>query len=282
MRCFSFVSGRFSLGEKTRIMGILNVTPDSFSDGGRFCTPRSAAAQAAAMERAGADLIDIGACSTRPGGEVIGETEELSRLSAVFPAVRAAVKAPLSVDTFRPAVAAYALQNGADIVNDVSGRLNPEMAEVINRFGAGWIVMHAGPPDAATADVLDYPGGVTRCVQAFFDRAVPEAAALGIGPERLCLDPGFGFAKTNAQNLELLRKLHTLDTHGCALLAALSRKRFVGALSGETEPEDRLFGTLAANAAAVAAGADLVRVHDVAEHVQFLRAADSLFRTPAL
>ena len=276
MRRFRFQSGSLVGGGKPALMGILNVTPDSFSDGGVYFTPEAAAARAAEMQLAGADLIDIGACSTRPGGALTDEAEELRRMQAAFDAVRAAVTVPVSVDTFRPAVAAFALERGADIVNDVSGTVDPELADMVRRSGAGWILMHAGPAGAATADAPDYPGGVLRHVQAFFDDAVTKAAALGVPQAQICLDPGFGFAKTQEQNLELLRGLRTLDTHGCMLLVALSRKRFVGAISGETAPENRLFGTLAANAAAVAGGADILRVHDVAAHAPFVRALDRI------
>ncbi len=276
MRKFRFVSGEFTAGEKTRLMGILNITPDSFSDGGAFFSPEAAAARAAQMEEDGADMIDVGACSTRPGGNRADEAEELGRLAAAFDSVRAAVRVPVSIDTFRPAVAAFALARGAAVVNDVSGTVNPDMAAVVKEYGAGWILMHAGPAGAATADAPDYPGGVLSHVQAFFDRAVEEAESLGVARERICLDPGFGFAKTEEQNLALLRGLGALDTHGCMLLAALSRKRFVGAISGEPEPENRLFGTLAANAAAMAAGADILRVHDVAAHAPFARAMDRI------
>lgn len=278
MRQFSFAGGSLPLGEKTYVMGILNVTPDSFSDGGLFETPAAAAAKAAALEQQGADMIDIGACSTRPDGVRVSEEAELSRIRAVFDSVRAAVAVPVSVDTYRPAVADYALRRGANIINDVSGGVSPEMAALIKEYDAGWVLMHAGGAQARTADVLDYPNGVTADVQAFFDRALEITARCGLRPEQICLDPGFGFAKTEAQNMELLRHLHELHTRGAALLSALSRKRFVGALSGEADPAGRLYGTLAANGMAVAGGADIVRVHDVSAHVPYLRAVDGLLR----
>ena len=278
MRRFSFAGGSLPLGTKTYVMGILNVTPDSFSDGGLYESPAQAAEKAAALAREGADIIDIGACSTRPDGVRISEAEELTRIRAVFDSVRAAISVPISVDTYRPAVAEYALRHGANIINDVSGGVSPAMAALIKQYDAGWILMHAGGAQAQTADVLTYPDGVTADVQAFFDRAMELTAQHGLSPEQICLDPGFGFAKTQAQNIELLREYKRLNTRGAALLSALSRKRFVGALSGETDPAKRLYGTLAANAMAVAGGADIVRVHDVAAHVPFLLAADGLLR----
>ena len=161
-------SGTLTLGDRTLIMGILNVTPDSFSDGGLFLSPESAARRAAEMQAAGADLIDVGACSTRPWGERASEAEELKRLSAVFAAVRSAVDLPISVDTYRPAAARYALAAGAAIVNDVSGVVSPEMAEVVRGTGAGWILTHAGPAGLPTEAVPVYEGGVPADVQRFF------------------------------------------------------------------------------------------------------------------
>ena len=277
-RRFDFAGGSLPLGEKTYLMGILNYTPDSFSDGARFFTPEKALRRAEEMAAEGADLIDLGCCSTRPYGGITDEEEELRRFREILPPLRKAVALPLSVDTFRPAVARYALAQGADIVNDVSGVWNTEMADAVREHGAGWILMHAGGPGVKTADEIDYPGGVEQHVQAFFDDVLQNAARCGLPRERLCLDPGFGFAKTNEQNLRLLQRLDRLDAGGAALLAALSRKRFVGALSGETQAESRLFGTLAADIAAVQKGADVLRIHDVAAHAAAIRAADRIVR----
>ncbi len=278
MRTFAYAGGSLLLGETTYLMGVLNVTPDSFFDGGRYFSPDLAAARAAALQNEGAHIVDLGVCSTRPGGEVIGEEEELRRLEEVFDRVRAAVSVPLSVDTFRPAAAAYVLRRGANIVNDVSGVVSPQMAALVKEYHAGWVITHTGPEGAKTADEYDYPGGVTAHVQAFFDSALEQTLRLGIPPEHICLDPGFGFAKNVAQNLVLLTSMKTLDTGGAALLAALSRKRFVGAISGENDPENRLPGTLAANVAAVEQGADILRVHDVNAHRPVILAADRIYR----
>ena len=214
--------------------------------------------------------------STRPGAVRADGAEELRRLRAVFDRVRAAVSAPISADTYRPEVARWALAHGAALINDVSGGVDPEMAAVVREAGAGWILTHAGGVNVPTESERGYPDGVLSDVQRFFDAVLTRTAALGVDPEQLCLDPGFGFAKSAAENVELLRGLKTLDTHGRPLLSALSRKRFVGALSGEAEAEGRLCGTLAANAMAVLSGAEILRVHDVAAHAPFVRALDGL------
>ena len=276
-RIFAFKRGALPIGAKTYLMGIVNYTPDSFSDGALFFTPEKAAEHARRLAAEGADLIDLGCCSTRPGGAAADAKTELLRLKEALPAVRRAVDLPLSVDTFRPAVAAAALEMGADIINDVGGAVSPEMALVVKRAGAGWVLMHAGAGADAGAE-CEYPAGVAAAVQRFFDGAVESAAAFGIAPSRLCLDPGFGFGKNAAQNLELLRELASLQTGDCALLVALSRKRFVGAISGETDPTERTGGTLAADLAAVSKGADILRVHDVAAHAAAVRAADKIWR----
>ena len=276
MRVFRHKNGAFALGEKTLLMGILNLTPDSFFAASRAENTQNAAEAALRLQSEGADLIDVGACSTRPGGEVASEEEELRRIKTLLPAVLTAVNVPVSVDTFRPAVAREALSLGAAVVNDVSGAFNPETARLVKETGAGYIVMHAGPEGAATADRVDYPLGIVNEVQGFFDEMLEKLVGAGIDPSQLCFDPGFGFAKDVEQNAELLRGLKLLDASGCALLAGLSRKRFVGALSGAPAPEERLPGTVAADVAAVLAGADILRVHDVAAHVPAIRIADSI------
>ena len=276
MREFVCRDVRFVLGERTLLMGVVNLTPDSFFAASRAATAEAAAEAARRLAAEGADILDVGACSTRPGGEVIGEEEELRRIGQLLPAVLSAVDVPVSVDTFRPAVAEAALRSGAKIVNDVSGRFSEEMARLVRTTGAGYIVMHAGPEGAATADRVEYPLGVVNDVQHFFDEMRERLVGAGIAPAQLCFDPGFGFAKDVRQNTALLKNLGQLDTEGAALLVALSRKRFVGALSGAPDPEDRLPGTLAANVAAILHGADIVRVHDVKEHLPFVRLADGI------
>ncbi|MBR5411138.1 MAG: dihydropteroate synthase [Clostridia bacterium] len=265
VKTFLTARGALSSREKPLLMGILNLTPDSFYIGSRVSAD-GAVSRALKMEADGADLLDVGACSTRPGGDIADEETELCRLKEALPAILSAVKVPVSVDTFRPAVAAFALEMGAAVINDVSGVFQPEMASLVRASGAGYIVMHAGPSGSKTADVVDYPNGVAADVQAFFDRMLDRLLSAGLDLRRICLDPGFGFAKTDAQNLALLRALPDLDTHGAALLVALSRKRFIGAMSDGLAADGRLPGTLSADLFAAASGADILRVHDVKEH----------------
>ena len=248
--------------DKIYIMGILNVTPDSFSDGGDFYAVDDAVARALQMQEDGADFIDIGAVSTRPGSILVGEAEEAERLLPVLNALQGKMRVPISVDTFRPRIAEFALQAGAYIINDVSG-FSAEMAAVVKRYHAGWILMHSA---GAAATEMQYDNGVVCEVQKCFDDFIDGADACGVLREQLMLDPGFGFSKDTQQNKELLEKLKELDTHGSFLLTALSRKRFVGELTGAGEPKDRLEGTLQFNRMAISQGSCVLRVHDVREH----------------
>lgn len=275
MKSFAFRDREFVSGKKTLIMGILNVTPDSFSDGGKYNTTEKAVAHALKMAEDGADIIDIGAVSTRPFGEYADEEEEWGRLKNILPVLRRETELPLSVDTFRPVVAEKALALGADIINDVGGVFSQEMAALIKKYDAGWILMHGGVNVNASQTETDYPMGIVNHVQEFFDETVMKTAAAGIDISHICLDPGFGFMKNTRQNAELLDCLELLDPNGAALLCALSRKRFIGELSGDLSSE-RLPGTLAANVLAALKGADIVRVHDVAEHKKALSLLNGL------
>ncbi len=274
----SFFSGRgfsFPLGVKTYVMGILNVTPDSFFDGGKWNEPQRAAEHAREMEANGADLIDIGAQSTRPGHTPLSEVQELEILRQFLPAVRKAVRIPISVDTFFPGVARYALENGAVIVNDVSGKLSADMAAVVREHDAGWILMHTG---GANADVsAAYPNGVCADVRAFFKDASAFIREQGIAAKSVCLDPGFGFGKSHEDNLALLRALASVKPEHHALLTALSCKRMIAREAGDDEVQ-RLCGTLAADTLAIAGGTDLVRVHHVREARAAADMADALLR----
>ena len=276
MDVFITAAGLLPLGEKPYLMGILNVTPDSFSDGGKYFDPAAALKKAAEMVSQGADLIDVGAVSTRPFSAPVGEEEEWARLSAVLPVLLRECPVPVSVDTTTVSVARRCLDLGAAAINDVSGAFRPEVCELVKEYRAGWVLMHGGAALAKTEAELDYPGGVVRCVQDFFDDVIEQAKEFGLSKEQLCLDPGFGFAKNTEQNAELLRRLSSLDTHGAALMAALSRKRFIGALSGDEDPAGRLGGTLAANVMAVRAGAQIIRTHEIALHRKALDLAVSV------
>ena len=263
MKTFAF-RGR-SLTKRFSVMGILNVTPDSFSDGGLYLAPEKAVAHGLAMARQGADVIDVGACSTRPGSEPVSPETELERLSSVLPAL-ARAGLTVSVDTYRPAVAEAALRMGAQIINDVSGVFSPEMAAVVRAFDAGWVVMHTG--GCSAAQTRPYPHGVTADVNAFFDDMLRQAEAAGVARQHLCLDPGFGFGKTAQDNIDLLRDFGEIIRPDVFVMAALSRKRFLGAMIGEG---DRDNATAVADAAAFLRGADLVRVHDVTRAVQTVK-----------
>lgn len=265
----------FPLGEKTYVMGILNCTPDSFSDGGLYNTPEKALAHAVEMQEYGADIIDIGANSTRPDAVIISAEEEKERLMPVMNILCGKVSAAISVDTFYPLCAQAVLEAGADIINDVSGVFNPEIARHCKRYGAGYIVMHN---PCGSADVLKYPDGVVNEVRRFFDDTLMLAAKYGLPKEQLCLDIGLGFGKSYEDNLELLREMKRLKSEGVALLAAGSRKRFIGTASGVENSTLRDAGTVAAHTAAIRGGADIIRVHDVFSAVQGARVADAIYR----
>jgi dihydropteroate synthase len=247
------------------VMGILNVTPDSFSDGGVFTDPGAALAHARRMIAEGADIVDVGAESTRPyaGAQPVSAEDELARLAPVLQPV-IALGTPVSIDTIKAKVAAWALEQGAGIVNDVWGlQRDPGMARVAAEHGVPVIVMHnRGAPDPALDILAD--------VKSFFTRSLDIASKAGIPPERIVLDPGIGFGKTQEQSISVLARLGDLRVFGRPILIGLSRKRFINFVS-PSEPQQRIGGTIAGNVMAVLAGADIVRVHDVAETVQALR-----------
>lgn len=251
--------------DRTYIMGILNVTPDSFSDGGKYLDLQAAVDRAVSMAREGADIIDIGGQSTRPGYEAISPQEEWERIKEVLPAVVRETGLPVSVDTFYPWVAQRALEAGASILNDVSG-FGEEMLRVAAGSQCGCIVMHPGGGE----------GEVFHRVKSFFLSRLQAAQQLGISPERLCFDPGVGFGKTMEENMALIAHAGRVKVEGCALLMAASRKRVTGAPCGNPPFEERLPATIAAHTAAVLDGADMLRVHDVKEAVQAARMADAL------
>ncbi len=272
-----FKARNFSLplGKKTYVMGVLNYTPDSFSDGGKFNSPVDALNHALRMQEQGADIIDLGANSTRPGATILTASEELERISPALEILEGKLSIPLSVDTFYPSVARAALEKGASIINDVSGEFNSDMAELAKEFGAGYVVMH-NPCGADT--VQEYPDGVISHIRSVFLDALKLAAECGLQKEQLCFDVGLGFSKTYEDNLEILRNLEWLKFKGVPLLVAASRKRFIGIATGEENSSLRDPGTVAAHTVAIAAGADIIRAHDVAGAVQGARLADAVFR----
>jgi dihydropteroate synthase len=251
-------------------MGILNVTPDSFSDGGRYFAADAAVSHALEMQAQGAEIIDVGGQSTRPGAERISAQEEILRLEPVLEGLRGVINAHISVDTFYTEAAEFALENGAVIVNDVSGTPGAAMAETVLRHSAGWIIMHNPGGQGGAVSVPDYPNGVVRAVRDFFVNSLTLAENWGIPANSLCLDPGFGFGKTYAEHAALLSSRSIWDV-GAATLIGLSRKRFVRELFGaQTEPELDIAGA-ALHSIAAKNGAKIIRTHNVALTKQVLK-----------
>jgi dihydropteroate synthase len=274
------VRGRALSLERPLVMGILNITPDSFSDGGRFLSPAAAVAHASAMLAAGADIIDIGGESTRPDARPVSEREELGR---VVPVVRAIVAehptAVLSIDTVKAGVAAAALDAGVLVVNDVSGlRLDPAMASVCAERRAGVVIMHSrgSVADMATYAHAEYDGDVLEIVVAELGAQVQRARDAGISAECIAIDPGIGFSKRPAQSLRMLGCLERLAQWGYPVVVGASRKRFIGEVSGAVKPSERVFGSVGAAVAAYDRGARIFRVHDVAPSRQALDAAAAI------
>lgn len=248
------------------VMGILNVTPDSFSDGGRYNGVEAAAAHARDMVQAGADMIDIGGESTRPGAAAVDAAEEMRRVLPVIEALRAAMpELRLSIDTRHAEVARAALQAGADVVNDITGLADPAMRAVCAEFPCGVVLMHMqGTPQ--TMQIAPHYDDVVAEVRAFFEERLALAQADGIAAERICLDPGIGFGKTVEHNLALIRGLEALRVQNLPLLMALSRKRFLGVLWGDAVAvRQASLPTVVMSLLAAQHGADLHRVHDVAD-----------------
>lgn len=260
---------------RPRVMGILNVTPDSFSDGGRHGEASAAIAAGLAMAAAGADIVDVGGESARPGAAAVPAEQEQDRILPVVQAVAAAVR--VSVDTRNASTMQAALAAGASIVNDVSGLTHdPRAAAVIAQAGCPVVLMHMrGTP--ATMNRLAHYNDVVLEVRAELLARLQAAAAAGIGAEQIVIDPGIGFAKRGEHSLALLRGLPSLASLGHPILVGVSRKSFIGALSGEPQPDQRLGGSLAAALYAVARGATILRVHDVRETVQAIRVWQDLF-----
>ena len=259
---------------RARIMGIVNITPDSFSDGGRHLDVAAACRRAERLVLEGADILDLGGESTRPGSEPVPEEEEIRR---VVPVIReiTALGLPLSVDTSKAAVARAALEAGAAVVNDVTALGDPAMGPVVATFGAGLVLMHMrGRPRTMQANPVyeDLLGEVCAFLRERRDRA----EACGVARERILLDPGIGFGKRLEHNLELLARLPEIAALGSPVLVGASRKRFLEALTGVAEPEDRVAGSVAAAVAARLRGASVLRVHDVAATREALAVADAV------
>ena len=270
------------LGDRTPdpvIVGVLNVTPDSFSDGGDYLDPGRAAARAAAMLDEGAQIIDVGGESTRPGSDPVTPEEEARRVVPVVEKILAERPGTVvSVDTYRSATAAAALRAGARVINDVTAlRWDPRLAGVVAEARCPVILMHMlGKPKTMQRDPRY--GDVVREVREFLAKRVECAAAAGVEEENIILDPGIGFGKTLEHNLELLNRLDSIVELGFPVLVGVSRKRFIGSLTGVEEARERLFGTVAANVLAYERGATLFRVHDVRANREALEVARAVLR----
>ncbi|MGI0486965.1 dihydropteroate synthase [Pantanalinema rosaneae CENA516] len=265
-------------GQRTYLMGVLNVTPDSFSDGGQFNTLETALKQARSLITAGADLLDIGGQSTRPQADEISLEAELSRVIPIIQAVRQESDIPISIDTTRAAVATAAIAAGADVVNDISGgSFDPEMFPTVAKLGVPVILMHIrGTPKTMQqlTDYRDLMGEITE----FLQHQVEQAIACGVDPSRIAIDPGIGFAKTYEQNLEILRRLAEFRMLHCPILVGVSRKSFIGHILNQPDPQQRVWGTAAACSAAIAGGADILRVHDVQAMRDVCQVTDAIWR----
>ncbi len=265
-------------GVRTLVMGILNVTPDSFSDGGRFLAPDAARRHAEQMAADGADIMDVGGESTRPGAAPLTEEEELRRILPVIEALTASLAVPISVDTYKSGVARKAVEAGAAMVNDISGgTFDPAMLATVAELGVPICLMHLKGTPRDMSQHATY-ADVVKEVRDWLAARADAALTAGIPRENILLDPGFGFAKTAEHNLELLRRLGELTTLGYPIVAGLSRKSTIGRVLGGLPVEDRVEGTAAAVALSIAYGAAVVRVHDVKQMARVARMTDTVVR----
>ena len=272
---FSGNDFNFELGKQTYTMGILNVTSDSFADGGKYNSPEKAKEHVREMLSQGANIIDIGAQSTRPNSIQLSAEEELNILKDYLPFLANEFDCVFSVDTFYPRVAEYALNNGASIINDVSGIFNDDMAKLVLKYDCGWIVTHTGGGNAKI--VPQYTKSVTDDIIDFFEDVLKKCTDLEIPHSRIMLDIGVGFGKTYEQNIEAIKNIKKIKRENIALLTALSLKRVVG-IATNSENNDKLFGTISANSLAIAGGTDFIRVHNVKEAVLGAKMADAIVR----
>ncbi|MGU3555708.1 dihydropteroate synthase [Methylobacterium radiotolerans] len=265
-----------ALGGRTLVMGILNVTPDSFSDGGLFAGEAEAVTQAERLVAEGAAILDVGGESTRPGHVPVPAEEEQARVVPVIRAVAPRLPVPISIDTYKASTARVALEAGARIVNDVWGlQREPDIATVAAAHGAPVIIMH-------NRETIEPDLDIVADMLAFFERSLAIAHRAGLADSEIVLDPGVGFGKTWHQHLEALRRLPEIRALGFPVLVGVSRKSLLGRLHDrETRPADRLHGSIAAHAVAATLGADIVRVHDVAAHIDAMRVVDAVMRPEA-
>jgi dihydropteroate synthase len=270
--------GSLELGERTLVIGVLNITPDSFSDGGRHLEPLRAIDHALAMEGEGADIVEVGGESTRPGATRLSVREELSRVLPVLEILAGRLRVPIAIDTYKSDVAAAAVKNGASIINDVSAlRFDPALADVAARENTALVLMHMrGEP--ATMQKIKPSDDIFVEIESDLRSAIRLAESRGVARERIIIDPGIGFGKTLEQNLAILNHLERFDGFNLPMMIGTSRKSFIGRITGQRET-DRIFGSAASIAIAILRGAHLVRVHDVRQMVEAARIADAIIST---
>ena len=268
----------FRWGEQTYLMGVLNITPDSFSDGGDYNDLEPALERASGLVAAGADILDIGGQSTRPGAKQISPEAELERVIPIIKRIRKHLNIPISVDTTRAEIAQQAVQAGADLINDISGgTFDPNMLPTVAELEVPMILMHIRGTPETMQQLTDYEDVVGEIVSVLQER-IAAAEAAGIARSRLIIDPGIGFGKTAEQNLELLRHLDQFQALGVPLLVGTSRKSFIGKILGQDDPKKRVWGTASTCCAAIAQGADLLRVHDLPQLWDVTQVADAIWR----
>ncbi len=269
----------FVWGQRTYLMGVLNLTPDSFSDGGQFNTIEMALAQAKHLVSSDIDMLDLGGQSTRPQAVEISLEEELNRVLPVLTALRQELQIPISIDTTRATVAEAAIAAGADVVNDISGgTYDSEMLPTVAKLGVPIVLMHLRGTPQTMQQLTHYTDLIGEIYQ-FLERQIAAAVAAGIDRSRIAIDPGIGFAKTGAQNLEILRRLPEFRSLGCPVLVGPSRKSFIGHILNQPDPKARGWGTAAACCAAIAGSADLIRIHDGPDMRDACRVADAIWRS---
>jgi len=272
----NFSGYTLDLSKKTHIMGILNVTPDSFSDGGRYLDRKTAIDHALKMVDEGADIIDIGGESTRPGAEPVPLEEELNRTIPVIEAISKKISVPVSIDTYKAEVARQAIQAGATIVNDISGlRFDPEMASVVAETGAAVVVMHIKGTPRDMQKNPEYQDLFGEIIE-YLRGSIEIAKKAGVPEERIIIDPGIGFGKRPEHNLQIINRLDRFSVLGRPILVGTSRKSFIGLILDNLPPSERIEGTAASVAISVFNGASIVRVHDVKTMSRVVRVADAI------
>jgi dihydropteroate synthase len=276
---FKTASGTLEIGPETLIMGVLNCTPDSFSDGGEHNTVDKAVDRALEMIDQGSGLIDIGGESTRPGADKVSADEELARVIPVISTIREESDIPISIDTTKAAVAEEAIFAGADIINDISAfKMDPDMKGVAIRTGAGCMLMHMRGTPQTMQQFCEYDDLIAD-IKTYFTEIIEDLVQAGIDRSSLIIDPGIGFSKTADQNLQLINELDSFLDFNLPILLGTSRKSFIGKTLGKNDPADRIWGTAASNAVGIVKGASVVRVHDIAEMADVVRLTDAILNS---